>query len=47
MGVLELLFGWWIVTLLGIGSIVAAEPFWRQRHPKDCRGVECDRHRPE
>ena len=28
MTFVELLLGWAIVTLLGIGSIVSAEPFW-------------------
>jgi hypothetical protein len=28
MGFVELILGWFIVTALGIGSIVAVEPFW-------------------
>jgi hypothetical protein len=31
MSFVELLLGWGIVTLLAIGSIVAADPFWRPR----------------
>lgn len=31
MGFVELLLGWFVVTALGIGSIVAAEPFWGRR----------------
>jgi len=31
MSFVELLLGWGIVTLLAIGSIVAADPFWKLR----------------
>jgi hypothetical protein len=31
MAMIELLLGWLILTALGVGSIVAAEPFWGRR----------------
>jgi hypothetical protein len=34
MTVVELILGWLIVTALGIGSIVAVEPFWGPRRPR-------------
>jgi hypothetical protein len=42
MSILELLFSWWIVTSLGIGAIIVAEPLWRSRGPKDGGSIELD-----
>ena len=42
IGILELLFGWWIVTLLGIAAIIIAEPLWTSRRPKDGRSIDLD-----
>jgi len=32
---IELLLGWFILTMLGIGSIAASEPFWGPRRARD------------
>jgi len=42
MSILELLFGWGIVTSLGIGAIILAEPLWSSGVPEDGASIESE-----
>jgi hypothetical protein len=44
MSLVTLFFGWIVLTSLGIGAIVAAEPLWtRRQQPVPCRTSRASR----
>jgi hypothetical protein len=43
MSAVDLLLGWGIVALLVIGSLVAADPFWRWRRASRAARARDDR----